>query len=379
MRSDFFDFIVPPGRIAQTPALRRDESRLMVVRRGTGSIEHCVFRDLPRLLRPDDLLLMNDTRVNPCRLHCTRAGTGGHVELFLLRQIDGWRGAPSVSSGLVESSPSNGPELTLGAPSRTHYEALTGSWKNLQPGERLELPDNGGIATLIERLPNQQWLVEFELPPEQAEAYIARAAKMPLPPYIKRERTDDPYAALDRERYQTVIAANPGAVAAPTAALHFTPELLDACAARGVTHSTVTLHVGPGTFRPLKAATLEEHDMHEEGFTVPESACAAVRGARLSGGRVVVVGSTTCRTIETVGDERGLLRAGSGDTRLFIYPPWRFRCTDALLTNFHLPNSTLIFLVAAWLGVELTRQVYETALAQDYRFFSYGDAMLCLP
>ncbi len=360
MRSDLFQFTVPPERIAQTPAAKRDESKLMVVRRGAGLIEHHVFHDLPSLLKAGDLLLMNDTKVNPCRLHCKREGTGGHVELFVIRRIE-----PN-------------PESRIQNPKSAEYEALTGSGGKLEPGETLTYQD--ATITLLERnaFGPGHWLVSIDAP-GGADEFLQAHAKMPLPLYIKRERNDDPYAALDRERYQTVIAANPGAVAAPTAALHFTPELLDACASRGIDRSTLTLHTGPGTFRPLKAATLEKHDMHSEAFTVPQAASDAVQSARARGGRVVVVGTTTCRTVETVSDEQGQLRACSGESRLFIYPPWRFRCTDALLTNFHLPQSTLIFLVAAWLGVELTRQAYETALAEDYRFFSYGDAMLCLP
>jgi S-adenosylmethionine:tRNA ribosyltransferase-isomerase len=355
VRSDLFDFTIPPERIAQTPAAKRDESKLMVVRRGAGVIEHHVFRELPTLLNPGDLLLMNDTRVKPCRLHCTRTATGGRVELFVIREQE--PGAQATGK---------------------HYEALTGSGGKLEADETLTFKD--ATITLLERdaYGPGHWLVRVNAPID-ANEFLQAHAKMPLPPYIKRERKDDPYAALDRERYQTVIAANPGAVAAPTAALHFTSEVLEACAARGIRRSTLTLHTGPGTFRPLKAATLEEHDMHSEAYTVPQAACDAVQTARAGGGRVVVVGTTTCRTVETVSDERGYLRACTGESRLFIFPPWRFRCTDALLTNFHLPQSTLIFLVAAWLGVELTRQAYETALAEDYRFFSYGDAMLCLP
>lgn len=361
MRSDLFNFIVPPERIAQVPADRRDASKLLVVRRAAGTIEHHVFKDLPKLLNPGDLLLANNTRVKPCRLHCRKEGTGGHVELFLLRQIE-----PN-------------PKSKTQNPKSTPYEALTGSWSNLKPGQRLELPQGGGTATLIERRPNRHWQVTLDMPADEADAYVRRAAKMPLPPYIKREREADAHASLDLERYQTVFAEHEGAVAAPTAALHFTPQVLQACEARRISRAMLTLHVGPGTFQPLKAATLEEHEMHAEEYSVPQSACDAVRETRARGGRVVVVGTTSCRTAETVADERGLLRAGSGETRLFIYPPWRFRCTDALLTNFHLPNSTLIFLVAAWLGMDLTRQAYDAALAEDYRFFSYGDAMLCLP
>lgn len=360
MRSDTFTFTIPPERIAQVPADRRDASKLMVVRRRAAAIEHHSFADLPHLLNPGDLLLVNDTRVKPCRLHMTRASTGGHVELFLIRRTgDQEPGEPATGRSAC-------------------YEAITGSGGRLETGELLTLP--GVTATLLKRdaFGPGHWLVQLDTSTDPDE-YLQTHARMPLPPYIKRGRGDDPRAELDRDRYQTVFAAKDGAVAAPTAGLHFTPEVLQACEDRGIGRTAVTLHVGPGTFRPLKAATLQEHEMHAEEFDVPQAAARAVHETRLRSGRVVVVGTTACRTAETVADERGLLRVCSGSTRLFIYPPWRFRCTDALLTNFHLPESTLIFLVAAWLGVDLTRQVYETALAGDYRFFSYGDAMLCLP
>ena len=354
MRSDTFDFEIPSHLIAQEPAARRDESRLLVVRRREGLITHHVFRELPSLLNPADLLVLNNTRVTPCRLHCKREGTGGNVELFLLRRLGGGGGA-------------------------TLYEALTGSWRNVPDGARVELPNGGGFATLVEKSAAGHWTVRLDMPAPDAEEYVALAAKMPLPPYIKRQRENDPYLAMDRDRYQTVFAQAEGAVAAPTAGLHFTPAVFEALAEKGIDHSYVTLHVGPGTFRPLKSETLADHPMHSEDYTVPAATAASVAAARERGGRVVVVGTTSCRTLETVSDEAGIPQAGSGSTRLFIYPPYRFRCTDVLLTNFHLPHSTLIFLVAAWLGVDLTRRAYLEALKQEYRFFSYGDAMLCLP
>lgn len=359
MRADTFKFTIPLQRIAQVPADRRDASKLMVVRRGAGSIEHHTFADLPSLLRAGDLLLVNDTRVKPCRLHMKRSGTDGHVELFLIRPGDFDNGSPDVER-------------------RTYYEAITGSGGRLEPGETLTM--QGATAKLLQRdaFGPGHWLVQLDTS-TGIDEFLQTHARMPLPPYIRRGRGDDPHAGLDRDRYQTVFAAKDGAVAAPTAGLHFTPEVLQACADRGIARAAVTLHVGPGTFRPLKADTLQEHEMHAEEFDVPQAAARAVYETRLGNGRVVVVGTTACRTVETVADERGLLRVGAGSTRLFIYPPWRFRCTDVLLTNFHLRQSTLIFLVAAWLGVGLTRQAYEAALAGDYRFFSYGDAMLCLP
>jgi S-adenosylmethionine:tRNA ribosyltransferase-isomerase len=351
MRSDSFNFTIPEHLIAQTPAGKRDESRLLVVRRGARSITHHTFRDLPGILNPGDLLVMNNTRVKPCRLYGTRS-TGGRVEVFLIRKQE--TGRPAL------------------------FEAITNAGGHLKEGETLTLED--ATVTLIEKdaFGPGHWRIRLDTTTD-IDAYLQSHGRMPLPPYIRRERDVDAHAPMDRERYQTIFAQAEGAVAAPTAGLHFTPEVFAALDTRGVGRAHITLHVGPGTFRPLKAATLAEHPMHSEDYTVPLEASAATRLARENGGRIVVVGTTTCRTLETVSDERGIPVAGSGATELFIYPPYRFRCTDALLTNFHLPNSTLIFLVAAWLGVDLTRQVYTEAIAQEYRFFSYGDAMLCLP
>jgi S-adenosylmethionine:tRNA ribosyltransferase-isomerase len=337
MRSDLFDFEVPPSRIAQVPLPHREESRLMVVRRGAQAIEHRRFHELPDLLKPHDLLVLNNTRVKPCRLYARRA-TGGRVEVFILRALGGGE-----------------------------YEALTASNRRLAVNEVLTLDD--GAFTLLERDfggPGH-WRLRVDAPGD-VDAWLAERGRMPLPQYIARDVDADPRAELDRERYQTVYASADGAVAAPTAGLHFTPETLTACRARGIATAQLTLHVGPGTFRPLKADTLQQHDMHAEEFTVSAEAAAAVTRARRNGGRVVAVST-----------DAGLIKPGCGQTRLFIYPPWRFRCVDVLLTNFHLPRSTLIFLVAAWLGEDLTRKAYNEALAGEYRFFSYGDAMLCLP
>jgi S-adenosylmethionine:tRNA ribosyltransferase-isomerase len=348
MRSDLFKFEVPPSRIAQVPLPRREDSRLMVVRRSRGSIEHHRFHELPGLLQPKDLLVLNNTRVKPCRLYASRA-TGGRVEVFILCALGGGE-----------------------------YEALTASNRRLAEGEALTLDD--AVFTLLERDfggPGH-WRLRVDAPGD-TDAWLAEHGRMPLPQYIARDKAADPRAELDRERYQTVYAQHDGAVAAPTAGLHFTPEVLEDCAARGIRSTRLTLHVGPGTFRPLKADTLQQHDMHAEDYVVPAEACAAVADARRDGGRVVAVGTTACRTLETVSNEAGIPAPGGGRTRLFIYPPWRFRCVDVLLTNFHLPRSTLIFLVAAWLGEDLTRRAYAEALAGEYRFFSYGDAMLCLP
>ena len=228
-------------------------------------------------------------------------------------------------------------------------------------------------AVVLGRCGPDDALFHLRFPADPFEL-LWRHGHVPLPPYITH--ADD---AEDERRYQTVFAARDGAVAAPTAGLHFTPEVLQACAKVGIARAFVTLHVGLGTFRPLKAETVQEHDMHAEEYDVPEATAAAVAACRARKGRVVAVGTTACRTLETVADATGSIRAGKGETRLLICPPWQFRAVDALLTNFHLPRSTLIFLVAAYLGVDLTRRAYEEAIAGEYRFFSYGDAMLCLP
>ncbi|KAA0216890.1 tRNA preQ1(34) S-adenosylmethionine ribosyltransferase-isomerase QueA [bacterium] len=348
MRSDTFNFTIPPELIAQQPAQQRDESRLMVLRRDLGVIEHHMFRELPSLLRTGDVIVANNTRVRPCRLFATRDHTGGSVELFLLRPL-----APA------------------------EYEALTGSKGRLEVGESLRLPEIGKVE-LLERdfgAPGH-WRVRFDAPAADIESLIEHHASMPLPPYIRREKRGNLHASQDRERYQTVFAARDGAVAAPTAGLHFTPAVFRALESAGVRRSFLTLHVGPGTFRPLKADTLAGHEMHAEEYEVNAQAAADIAAARTRGGRVVAVGTTACRTLETMANERGQVVPGAGRTRLFIYPPWRFRCVDALLTNFHLPRSTLIFLVAALAGVEFTRRAYLEAIDRRYRFFSYGDAML---
>lgn len=351
MRSDSFDLTIPADLIAQTPAARRDASRLMVLRRSDCSIEHRLFSDLPDLLNPGDLIVANNTRVKPCRLFATRDKSGGQVELFLLRQL-----VPG------------------------EYVAITRSKGRLASGETLNLPQLGQVS-LIEREfggASGHWRVRFAADPAGLDSRIESLASMPLPPYIRRERRLDSHDSSDRERYQTLFASNPGAVAAPTAGLHFSPEVFAALDRREIPRAFITLHVGLGTFQPLKADTLEEHVMHAEDYEVSAQSAGAICTARQRGNRVVAVGTTACRTLETLADDHGLINPGQGSTRLFIYPPWRFRAVDALLTNFHLPRSTLIFLVAAFAGVEFTRRAYLAAIEHRLRFFSYGDAMLVL-
>jgi S-adenosylmethionine:tRNA ribosyltransferase-isomerase len=334
---EFFE--LPPERIAQRPVEPRDASRLLVLHRATGDIEHRTFREIVEYLRPGDCLLRNDTRVIPARFFCRRR-TGGRVEaLFLHEQAGRWR-------------------------------VLLKSSGRLREGERLHVQETATSLALREPLGSGQWSVEPDPPIEPLEL-LDRVGQTPLPPYIRRGPAPD---AADRERYQTVFARTPGAAAAPTAGMHFTPGLLEAVAARGVRVVDVTLHIGPGTFAPVTANDLSEHVMHAEWFNVSDSAAAMLRDVRSAGRRIVAVGTTAARVLESL--DPGDLRAISRWTRLFIYPPYRFRNVDVLLTNFHLPGSTLLALVMAFAGAELTRHAYFEAISRDYRFYSYGDAML---
>jgi len=349
MRIGELDFDLPEELVAQVPAERRDGARLLRLDRGTGAVVHGTVGDLPGLLRAGDLLVVNDAAVFPARLDLRRE-TGGRFDALLLEPLAG------------------------GDPLR--WEALVNAHNKLRPGERLAVERGGGAAVVLEERRGGAWRVRFEGTGD-VRALAEAAGRVPLPPYIRRERGEDPRDGLDRERYQTVYAREPVAAAAPTAGLHFTPELLAACAARGVGRAAVTLAVGPGTFRPVKAERVEDHPMHPERWWIPPEAAAAVRAAKAAGGRVLAVGTTAVRTLEAAaaasGD--GLPRAGSGTTDLFILPGYRWRCVDALLTNFHLPRSTLLALVMAFGGVEPVRHAYAEAVRERYRFFSYGDAM----
>lgn len=345
-----FDFDLPPGLIAQEPPPRREDARLLVLPRDGGDVSHRGVADLPDLLRAGDLLVVNDTRVLPARLHGHRA-TGGRVEFLLL---------PDGDPSALPSCP-----------------ALVKTGGSLRDGEEVAL-DLGGALRVVERLGPGRFRVAPAAPEvEGLMAILDRAGRMPLPPYIRRSDHDARDAA-DRERYQTVFARAPGAVAAPTAGLHLTDALLTRLAERGIERAAVTLHVGLGTFRPITAERLEEHEMHAEWFDVPQATVDAIERTHARGGRVVAVGTTTVRTLETAGADTadGLPRAGAGESRLFIVPGYRFRVIDALLTNFHLPRSTLICLVAALAGRERVLAAYREAVKRGYRFYSYGDAML---
>ena len=337
MKTSDFSFDLPEELIAQTPLERRDASRLLCLDRWSGAREHRIFSELPELLHPGDCLVMNDSRVLPARLMGMRE-TGGVVEALLLRDLGGGR-----------------------------WECLTRPGRKTRPGTRLIFGNGELEAEVLEVAEGGNRIVEFKYEGIFLEV-LERLGKMPLPPYIKVELEDG-------ERYQTVYSKEPGSAAAPTAGLHFTKELLARIADRGVRECFVTLHVGLGTFRPVKAEDIEEHEMHSEFCIMPEETARIITETKRSGGRVVCVGTTSCRTVESFANEDGTMDAKSGWTNIFIYPGYRFKCMDALVTNFHLPESTLIMLVSAFAGRENVLAAYNEAVREKYRFFSFGDAM----
>ncbi len=351
-RSDYL-YDLPEELIAQEPAEPRDASRLLVLRRDGGALEHRCFRDLPDFLRRGDLLVLNDTRVIPARL-TGRRSTGGEVELLLLREL-----------------------------SEATWECLARPARRLRPGEVVLLPGER-TAEVIESGEEGRRVVRFD-PPEGLREWLESHGAPPLPPYIRRVARPE-----DRERYQTIYARHDGAVAAPTAGLHFSDRMLAELTERGIGTARITLHVGIGTFRPVTVENLAEHRMDEEVYEVGPGATEAINAARQRGGRVVAVGTTVVRTLESIvqapPDRPGasgspgsaVVKPGRGSTGLFIRPPYRFRAVDALLTNFHLPGSTLLMLVSAFAGRERVLAAYREAVRERYRFFSYGDAMLLL-
>ncbi|HRD67307.1 MAG TPA: tRNA preQ1(34) S-adenosylmethionine ribosyltransferase-isomerase QueA [Candidatus Competibacter sp.] len=337
LRRQDFRFDLPRELIAQHPPAQRGDSRLLALDGATGELGDRLFRDLPTLLRPGDVLVFNDTRVIPARLYGRKA-SGGRIELLVERLLDERR-------ALVHLHASKPPK----------------------PGSSLLL-DAGFTATVIGRHGDL-----FEICVEGGEPLLAlleRYGRIPLPPYIAREPT-----AADSERYQTVYARQPGAVAAPTAGLHFDQAMLDRIAAMGVERAFITLHVGAGTFQPLRTERIAEHVMHAERIEVGDEVCARVRAVRERGGRVIAVGTTAVRALETAASDTGIPQPWRGETRIFIYPGYRFRCVDALITNFHLPESTLLMLVGAFAGHAEILNAYRHAVERRYRFFSYGDAM----
>jgi S-adenosylmethionine:tRNA ribosyltransferase-isomerase len=338
VRTADFDFELPPELIAQTPARPRDSARLLVV--DAQGLQDRLVRDLPDLLRPGDLMVFNDTRVIPA-------------------QLDGRRGAAKVSVNL-------------------HRRAADDEWiafarpaKKLKPGDRVDFA--GGLSAQVLARGGGEVRLRFSLTGPALAAAIGKAGRMPLPPYIRRKEGQ---RAEDREDYQTMFAARDGAVAAPTAGLHFTPALMRALRERGVEGTTLTLHVGAGTFLPVTAEDTKDHRMHADWGEIGATAAAAVNAARAKGGRIVAVGSTALRLLETAADETGAIRPFAGETDIFITPGYRFRTAELMLTNFHLPRSTLFMLVAAFAGLERMRAAYAHAIKASYRFYSYGDACL---
>ncbi|HET7459526.1 MAG TPA: tRNA preQ1(34) S-adenosylmethionine ribosyltransferase-isomerase QueA [Gemmatimonadaceae bacterium] len=342
-RTADFDFDLPPHLVAQTPAAHRDESRLMIVDRAAGTIAHRRFRDLAELVPPGDALVLNTTRVVRARLLGTREGSGAPAEVFLLKPL-----------------PSRGERV---------YEAMVQPGAKLKPGRVVRVSPELSVEVLdaTERGTRVVRLVT-ELGADDA---IERFGHVPLPPYIRHGDAPE-----DVERYQTVYARERGSVAAPTAGLHFTPALLARLEERGVRRVDLVLHVGAGTFKPVDVEELERHVMHEEHYEMSAQSADALNATRAAGGSVWAVGTTSCRTLESVAADDGTFRAASGETSIFIRPPYRFRGVDKLVTNFHLPRSTLLMLVSAFAGYELTMRAYREAIDAGYRFYSYGDAMV---
>ena len=337
MKLSDFMYDLPEERIAQTPVEPRDHSRLMVIHRDTGEIEHRHFYDIIEYLNPGDCLVINETKVIPARLYGERP-TGGACEVLLLKQL--------------------GPK---------RWETLVRPGKKLKPGAEVVFGDGRLRCTVVETTDVGGRIVEFECE-GSFEAALDALGEMPLPPYI-HEKLED------RDRYQTVYAKQDGSAAAPTAGLHFTPELMDRIRQKGVDIVPVLLHVGLGTFRPVKVENIEEHEMHSEYFEVTPQAAERINAARQSGGRIIAVGTTSVRTLESAAED-GRLVAKRGDTSIFIKPGYRFQLVDALITNFHLPGSTLIMLVSALWDRERILEAYRMAVEEEYRFFSFGDAML---
>lgn len=337
MKTSDFLYDLPESLIAQTPLQRRDSSRLMLLNKDSGEIEHKHFYDLPNYLQAGDCLVLNDSRVLPARLFGVRP-SGGMVELVLLHDRGDGR-----------------------------WECLCRPGRKMRLGTEVSFGNGELKAYVAEILPDGGRIMQFQYQGIFLEI-LERLGQMPLPPYIKTQLED-------KDRYQTVYAREPGSAAAPTAGLHFTPELLDTIRNKGVEVCFVTLHVGLGTFRPVKVENIEDHDMHSEYCIISEQTAETINRCKAAGGRIISVGTTSCRTIESFAAEDGTMTASSGWTNIFIYPGYKFKCIDALVTNFHLPGSTLIMLVSALAGRENVLNAYNTAVQNEYRFFSFGDAM----
>lgn len=338
-KSDFY-YDLPENLIAQTPVFPRDSSRLMYLNKENGEIGHYNFGALPSFLRKGDCLVLNNTRVLPARLYGTASDTGAVVEFVLLKQYDLYT-----------------------------WECLAGPGKKAKIGREFIFSDELS-AVVRDVLPDGNRVLDFKCDGEFFSV-LDKVGQMPLPPYIKEKLTD-------RERYQTVYSKELGSAAAPTAGLHFTPELLENIKQKGVNVVYVTLHVGLGTFRPVKVDDITEHKMHTEHYYMPKETADIINQTKENGGRVICVGTTSCRTVESVAQKHGKMCECSDDTGIFIYPGYTFKCMDGLVTNFHLPESTLIMLVSAFAGYENTMNAYKAAVDEKYRFFSFGDAMLIL-
>ncbi len=346
MRTDAFDYELPSHLIAQEPRAERDQARLLVVRRSDAAIDHHIFHDLPDLLTPGDLLVLNDTRVMRARLLGRRARTGGRWEgLYLGSQPDGT------------------------------WEMMCQTRGRLQEGETIRVEPDPLELILVARTNGGHWLVRPSGPGISGSALelLEHFGQVPLPPYIRKGRA----GAADQERYQTVYARQAGAVAAPTAGLHFTPRVFETLARHGIGWTFLTLHIGLGTFQSIQTEEVADHSMHREWGELSAAAVTAIQECRARGRRVVAVGTTSVRVLETVAVS-GPIRPWSGETGMYIYPPYQFRAVDALITNFHLPRTSLLVLVSAFAGIDLIRRAYKTAIEQEYRFYSYGDAMLIL-
>lgn len=337
-----FDFYLPQELIAQHPVEPRDSSRLMVVNRKSGDVEHHIFHELPDLLQPGDVLVVNNTRVIPARLIGEKEGTGAHIECLLLKRVE-----------------------------RDVWEVLIKPGKRLKEGQKVSFGGGKLIGELLEILPDGNRKICFSYE-GIFEAVLDELGNMPLPPYITEKLEN-------KERYQTVYAKESGSAAAPTAGLHFTTELMDQLRQKGIEIVEILLHVGLGTFRPVKVEKIEEHEMHSEYYRVSPEVAERINRAKQEGRRVIAVGTTASRTLESIGQENGRIQAGEGWTNIFIYPGYSFKVVDALITNFHFPKSTLVMLVSALAGRDLIMKAYELAVQERYRFYSFGDAMLILP
>ena len=341
MKTSDFYYELPQELIAQDPLVDRSSSRLLVMDKKTGVIEHKIFKDVKKYLKEGDCLVLNDTKVIPARLLGTKEDTGAAVEVFLLKR----RGD-------------------------SEWETLVRPGKKLRAGARVIFGDNDLVCEIKNVLPDGNRIVSFEFD-GIFEEILDKLGQMPLPPYITKK-------LADKDRYQTVYAKNKGSAAAPTAGLHFTKSLLDEIENSGVKIAYVTLHVGLGTFRPVKVNDVKDHHMHSEWYRISSEAADLINETKRSGGRVICVGTTSCRTIESASDTSGNVSAGSGDTDIFIYPGYDFKIMDGLITNFHLPESTLLMLVSAFAGKENIMNAYEEAIRERYRFFSFGDAMMLI-